>query len=61
MSETIQIILAVLGTVFDMFTTIMFYKACLGSKNIRVNKVIFYAVFVLLFAVGTALSLFMVK
>ena len=58
MSETIQIILAVLGTVFDMFTTIMFYKACLGSKNIRVNKIIFFAAFVLLFAVGMALSQF---
>lgn len=51
MSETMQIILAVLGTAFDMFTTIMFYKACLGNKNIRVNKVVFYVAFVLLFVV----------
>ncbi len=58
MSETIQAILALLGTIFDMFTTIMFYKACLGNKNIRVNKAVFYAVFVLLFAVGMALSQF---
>ncbi len=58
MSETIQIILAVFGTAFDMFTTIMFYKACLGNKNIRVNKIIFYAIFVLLFAVDLALSQF---
>ncbi len=58
MSEIIQTILAVLGTVFDMFTTIMFYKACLGNKNIRVNKVVFYAAFVLLFTVGMALSQF---
>lgn len=58
MSETIQIILAVLGTVFDMFTTIMFYRACLGNKNIRSNKIIFYLAFVSSFAVGMALSQF---
>lgn len=58
MSESIQTILAVLGTIFNMFTTIMFYKACLGNKNIRVNKFIFYAIFVLSFSVGMALSQF---
>lgn len=58
MSETIQTILAVLGTVFDMLTTMLFYKACLGNKNIRVNKIIFYVVFVFSFAVGMALSQF---
>ena len=58
MSETIQTILALLGTFFDMFTTIMFYKACLGGKNIRVNKIIFYSTFIFLFAVGMALSQF---
>ncbi len=35
MSEIIQTILAVLGTVFDMFTTIMFYKACLALVFLR--------------------------
>lgn len=58
MSETIQTILAVFGTVFDIFTTMMFYKACLGNKNIIVRKAVFYAVFILSFAVGMALSQF---
>lgn len=58
MSETIQTILVLLGTIFDMFTAIMFYKACIGNKNIRVNKIVFYTAFVLLFAVDLALSQF---
>lgn len=58
MNDTIQIILAVLGTVFDMFTTILFFKTCLGNKNIRVNKFLFYAIFVLVFSVDLALSQF---
>ena len=58
MSDTVQTILAVLGTVFDMFTTILFYKTCLGNKNIRVNKVLFYVIFVLAFGIGMALSQF---
>lgn len=58
MSDTVQTILAVLGTAFDMFTTMLFYKTCLGNKNIRVNKVLFYAIFVLAFGIGMALSQF---
>lgn len=58
MSETMQTILVLLGTIFDMFTTIVFYKACIGDKNIRVNKIVFYLVFILLFAVDLALSQF---
>ena len=58
MCEIIRTMLALSGTFFDMFTTIMFYKACLGSKNIRANKIIFYLAFVLLFAVSMALSQF---
>ncbi len=58
MNDTVQTILAVLGTVFDMFTTMLFYKTCLGNKNIRVNKILFYAVFVLAFGIGMALSQF---
>lgn len=58
MSDTVQTILAVLGTVFDMFTTILFYKTCLGNKNIRVNKVLFYVIFILAFGIGMALSQF---
>lgn len=58
MSDTVQTILAVLGTVFDMFTTMLFYKTCLGNKNIRVNKVFFYVIFALAFGIGMALSQF---
>lgn len=58
MSDTVQNILAVLGTVFDMFTTMLFYKTCLGNKNIRVNKVLFYITFILAFSVDLALSQF---
>ena len=58
MSDTVQTILAVLGTAFDMFTTMLFYKTCLGNKNIRVNKVLFYVIFVLAFGIGMALSQF---
>ena len=58
MSDTVQTILAVLGTVFDMFTTMLFYKTCLGNKNIRVNKVLFYVIFALAFGIGMALSQF---
>ncbi len=56
MSETVQTILAVLGTVFDMFTTMLFYKTCLGNEKIRVNKFWFYSIFAVAFAVGMALS-----
>ena len=58
MSGTIQNILAILGTVFSMVTTIMFYKTCLGNDNIRVNKIIFYIAFIFAFSVGLALSQF---
>jgi len=58
MSETVQTILAVFGTVFNMVTTIMFYKTCLGNDNIRVNKILFYIAFILAFGVGLALSQF---
>ena len=58
MSEMVQTILAVLGTVFDMFSTMLFYKTCLGNKNIRVNKVLFYVIFALAFGIGMALSQF---
>ncbi len=58
MSETVQTIFAVLGTVFDMFTTILFYKTCLGNKNIRINKILFYTIFIIIFAIDLALSQF---
>ena len=58
MNEPFQTIFAVLGTFFDMFTTMMFYKTCLGNKNIRVNKIMFYSAFVLSFTIGMALSQF---
>ena len=58
MSDMVQTILAVIGTVFDVFTTMLFYKTCLGNKNIRVNKVLFYVIFVLAFGIGMALSQF---
>lgn len=58
MSDTVQTILAVLGTVFDMFTTIMLYNTCLGKKNINVNKILFYIIFVLGYAIGLVLSQF---
>ena len=58
MNDTFQIIIAVLATVFDMFTTILFYKTCLGIKSIRVNKALFYVIFVLTFAIDFALSQF---
>ena len=58
MSDTVQTILAVLGTVFDMFTTMLFYKTCLGNKNIRVNKILFYVIFVLVFVIHLGLSQF---
>ena len=58
MSDTVQTILAVFGTAFNMFTTILFYKTCLVNKNIRVNKVLFYIIFALAFGIGMALSQF---
>ena len=58
MSDTVQTILAVLGTVFNMVTTIMFYKTCLGNQNIRFNKILFYTIFVSAFGIGMALSQF---
>ena len=54
MSETFQIIIVVLGTLFDMFTAMILYNACLGRKNIRSNKIgsyIIFALFALLFAI----------
>lgn len=58
MSDTVQTIFAVLEAVFDMFTTIMFYKACLGNKNIRVNKIVFFAIFIFSYVLELALSQF---
>ena len=58
MSDTVQTILAVLGTVFNMVTTIMFYKICLGNPNIRFNKILFYTIFISAFGIGMALSQF---
>lgn len=58
MSEPIQTIFAVLGTIFDMFTTMLFYKTCFGRKNMRTNKITFYLVYTLLYAFGLALSQF---
>ena len=58
MSGTVQTIFAVLGTVFDMFTTILFYKTCLGSKNIKVNKIVFFTIFIFSYILGLALSQF---
>lgn len=58
MSEPFQTIFAVLGTVFDMFTTMVFYKTCFGSTNIRVNQFTFYFVYICLYAIGLALSQF---
>lgn len=58
MSDTVQTILAVLGTVFNMVTTIMFYKTCLGNQNIRFNKILFYTIFISAFGIGMALSQF---
>lgn len=57
MSAAVQTIFAVLGTFFDMFITMLFYKTCLGS-NIRVNKVTFFSVYILLYSIGLALSQF---
>lgn len=58
MSEPIQTIFAVLGTIFDMFTTMLFYKTCFGRKNIRAKKITFYLVYTLFYAFGLALSQF---
>ena len=58
MSDTVQTILAVLGTVFNTVTTIMFYKTCLGNQNIRFNKILFYTIFISAFGIGMALSQF---
>lgn len=58
MSEPVQTIFAVLGTIFDMFATMVFYKTCLGNKNIRVNKFVFYIIYILAFGIGMALSQF---
>ena len=58
MSEPFQTIFAVLGTVFDMFTTMLFYKTCFGRKNIRVKKFTFYLVYTLFYAFGLVLSQF---
>lgn len=58
MSDTIQNILAVFGTALDMFTTILFYKTCLGNKNIRFNKILFYIIFAVVFAIDFELSQF---
>ncbi len=56
MSDTVQNILAILGTVFNMITTMLFYKACLGNKKIRVNKILFFVTFILAFGIGLVLS-----
>ncbi len=59
MSETFQIIIVVLGTLFDMFTAMILYNACLGRKNIRSNKIgsyIIFALFALLFAIDPLLN-----
>ena len=58
MSEPVQTIFAVLGTIFNMITTIMFYKTSLGNDNIRVNRRLFYFAFILAFGVGLGLSQF---
>lgn len=58
MIEPFQTIFAVLGTVFDMFTTMVFYKTCFGSKNIRVKQFTFYFVYACLYAISLALSQF---
>lgn len=58
MSESVQTIFSVLGTVFDMFITMLFYKTCFGRNNIRVKKFTFYLVYTLSYALGIALSQF---
>lgn len=58
MSEPVQTIFAVLGTIFDMFTIMLFYKACLGNKNIRANRITFFIVFICACGLNLALSQF---
>lgn len=58
MSDTIQNVFAVLGTLFNMVITMMFYKACFGKHNIRVNATIFYIAYIAAYAAGIALSQF---
>lgn len=41
MSEPIQTIFAVLGTIFDMFTTMLFYKRVLAEKTLGQKKLHF--------------------
>lgn len=58
MNDAAMAVLAVLGTVFDMFTTMFFLRVCLGNDSIRVNRVLFYLLYVLDFGAGMALSQF---
>ena len=58
MSETVQTIFAVLGTIFDMFTAMIFFNTCLGNENIKFSKRIYYAIFILMYGIGMALSQF---
>ena len=56
MIELIRTLLILLGMVFDIFSTILFYNACLGRKNIRISKPAFYGAFILTFASDLVIS-----
>lgn len=56
MIELIRTILILLGMVFDAFSTMLFYNACLGRKNIRISKPAFYAAFILPFVADLVIS-----
>lgn len=54
MNEIIENVLAILATIFDMVILMVFYKTCMGS--IRVNKLVFYPLYIVAFAVLMMLS-----
>ena len=56
MSELIRTILVLLGMVFDIFSVMLFYNACLGRKNIKISKPAFYAAFILPWVVDLVIS-----
>lgn len=59
MNEFVRLAVVLLGAAFDAFSTMLFYNACLGKKNIRVSRRVFVAAFALPFAADWVINQFL--
>lgn len=58
MNEYIQSALAIVGCIFDIFSIHIYFSACMGKGNIRVQKSVYFIFFSVFFAVDLILSQF---